>query len=136
MTQQSETVFSKTPIEKVKNYWNARPCNLKHSTKPQGTKEYFDEVEKRKFFVEPHLVDFADFPSVKGKKVLEIGCGLGTTTVNFAKAGAKKVTALDLSDKSIALAKQRAEVNQLSDRVEFYNANAEELSKNSSQRNL
>ena len=59
--------------------------------------------------------------------MLEIGCGLGTTTVNFAKAGAKKVTALDLSDKSIALAKQRAEVNQLSDRVEFYNPNAEEL---------
>lgn len=129
MTQQIDKTFSNVPIQEVKNYWNARPCNLRHSTKQQGTKEYFDEVEKRKFFVEPHLVDFADFPSVKGKNVLEIGCGLGTTTINFAKAGAKKVTAVDLSDKSIALAKQRAEVNHLSDRIEFYNANAEELSK-------
>lgn len=129
MTQQLNKTFSTIPIQEVKKYWNARPCNLKHSTKPQGTKEYFDEVEKRKFFVEPHLIDFADFPSVKGKKVLEIGCGLGTTTINFAKAGAKKVTAVDLSDKSIALAKQRAEVNQLSNCVEFYNTNAEELSK-------
>ena len=129
MTQQLDKTFAHIPIQEVKNYWNARPCNLKHSTKPQGTKEYFDEVEKRKFFVEPHLVDFADFPSVRGKKVLEIGCGLGTTTINFAKAGAQKVTAVDLSDKSISLAKQRAEVNQLTGQIEFYNANAEEISK-------
>lgn len=120
--------FSNVSIQEVKKYWNARPCNLRHSTKPQGTKEYFDEVEQRKFFVEPHLVQFADFPSVKGKKVLEIGCGLGTTTVNFAKAGAKKVSAIDLSDASIALAKQRAAVNGVGNIIDFHNLNAEELS--------
>jgi ubiquinone/menaquinone biosynthesis C-methylase UbiE len=59
---------------------------------------------------------------------MEIGCGLGTTTVNFAKAGAKKVSAIDLSDASIALAKQRAEVNGLQNVISFYNINAEELS--------
>ncbi|MBP7074080.1 MAG: class I SAM-dependent methyltransferase [Rhabdochlamydiaceae bacterium] len=129
MNNQSLENFSDISIHEVKNYWNARPCNIKHSTKPQGTKEYFDEVEKRKFYVEPHLVTFADFPSVKNKKVMEIGCGLGTTTINFAKAGAKKVTAIDLSDASIALAKQRAAVNGMSEVVNFQNINAEELSK-------
>lgn len=122
-------LFSEIPIQEVKNFWDARPCNLKHSSKTAGTKEYFDEVEKKKFFVEPHLVKFADFPSVKGKKVLEIGCGLGTITVNFARAGAKKVTAVDLSDRSLALAKQNAEVNGFGQIIEFYHANAEELSK-------
>jgi 2-polyprenyl-3-methyl-5-hydroxy-6-metoxy-1,4-benzoquinol methylase len=126
----AEKKFSEVPIEEVQAFWNARPCNLKHSMKPRGTKEYFDEVEKRKFFVEPSLITFADFPSVKGKKVMEIGCGLGTTTINFAKAGAVKVTAIDLSDESIALAKQSAEVNGLSEQIEFFNTNAEELSKN------
>lgn len=121
--------FSAIPIQDVKIFWNARPCNFKHSTRPPGTKEYFDEVEKKKFFVEPHLVEFADFPSVKGKKVLEIGCGLGTVTINFARAGAKKVTAVDLSDRSLALAKQNSEVNGFSRVIEFYHANAEELSK-------
>lgn len=123
-----EKSFSEVSIQVVKNYWNARPCNLRHSIKTCGTQEYFTEVEKRKFFVEPHLVGFADFPSTKDKKVLEIGCGLGTTTMNFARAGARKVTAIDLSDKSIALAQQSAQVQGLSDRVEFYNVNAEELS--------
>jgi hypothetical protein len=39
-------------IEIVKKYWNDRPCNIKHSQKPVGTKEYFDEVEYRKYFVD------------------------------------------------------------------------------------
>lgn len=126
---QAEKQFSEIPIEEVQAFWNSRPCNLRHSAKACGTKEYFDEVEKKKFFVEPSLVEFANFPSVKGKKVMEIGCGLGTTTVNFARAGAVKVTAIDLSDKSIALAKQRAEVYGFTQQIEFHNINAEQLSK-------
>lgn len=121
--------FSNTPIQEVQDFWNARPCNIRHSQKTLGTKEYFDEVEKRKFFVEPHLVDFADFPSVKGKKVLEIGCGLGTTTINFARAGAKKVTAVDLSEKSLGIASKSAKVYGFDQVIHFYHANAEELSK-------
>lgn len=120
--------FAEVPIDDVKKYWNARPCNVRHSTKTLGTQEYFEEVEKRKFFVEPHLVRFADFPSTQGQKILEIGCGLGTTMINFAKSGAAKITAIDLSDASLALAKQRAEVYGFQDKIGFYNINAEELS--------
>ncbi len=129
MQPMTERKFSEIPIQEVKNYWNARPCNLRHSPQPQGSQEYFDDIEKRKFFVEPHLVDFAQFPSVAGKKVLEIGCGLGTTTINFARAGAQKVTAVDLSDKSLELAQKRAQIYGFSDKIELFNANAEELSR-------
>ena len=48
-------------IETVKKYWNSRPCNIKHSNKLVGTKEYFDEVEQRKYFVEPHISSFVTF---------------------------------------------------------------------------
>ena len=41
-------------IDDVKKFWNDRPCNVRHSKKEVGTKSYFDEVEKKKFFVEPH----------------------------------------------------------------------------------
>lgn len=119
--------FTGKTVEDVRAYWNARPCNIRHSTKPVGTREYFDEVEARKYFVEPHIPVFADFGRWKGKKVLEIGCGLGTDTMNFARAGAR-VTAVDLSDESLAMARQRAEVFGLADRITFYRANAERLS--------
>jgi 2-polyprenyl-3-methyl-5-hydroxy-6-metoxy-1,4-benzoquinol methylase len=119
--------FLQISVNTVRDYWNKRPCNIRHSTKPIGTKEYFDEVEARKYFVEPHIPVFAEFDRWKDKKVLEIGCGIGTDTITFARAGAQ-VTAVDVSDKSLEIARQRAEVYGLSDRVRFYSGNAEELS--------
>jgi ubiquinone/menaquinone biosynthesis C-methylase UbiE len=119
--------FAKVSIQDVKDYWNARPCNIRHSTAEIGTEEYFNQVEARKYFVEPHIPGFAEYEKWRGKKVLEIGCGIGTDTMNFARAGAN-VTAIDLSAESLKLAKKRAEVFGLSDRIEFFEANAERLS--------
>ena len=88
--------FVNVPIQSVKDYWNARPCNVRHSTAEIGTEEYFDQVEARKYFVEPHIPGFAEFERWKGKNVLEIGCDIGPDTINFARAGAT-VVAVDLS---------------------------------------
>lgn len=119
--------FSEIEISRVRDYWNARPCNLRHSTAPIGTKQYFDEVEARKYFVEYHIPRFAEFEAWKGKSVLEIGCGLGTDTINFARAGAR-VTTVDLSDKSMELARKRASTFGLDQQIQFFPGNAEQLS--------
>ena len=119
--------FTDVEISRVRDYWNSRPCNIRHSTAPIGTKEYFDQVEARKYFVEYHIPVFAEFPRWRGKKVLEIGCGIGTDTINFARAGAQ-VTTVDLSDKSMELARTRAAVFGLEDHIRFCPGNAEQLS--------
>jgi 2-polyprenyl-3-methyl-5-hydroxy-6-metoxy-1,4-benzoquinol methylase len=121
------TEFSNVSIQNVRDYWNRRPCNIRHSRAEVGTREYFDQVEARKYMVEPHIPGFAQFEKWKNKKVLEIGCGIGTDTINFARAGAL-VTSVDLSSESLKLARRRAEVYGYSDRVNFYEANAENLS--------
>jgi len=117
---------SQVAVEQVRTYWDQRPCNIRHSPRPVGTREYFDEVEARKYFVEPHIPQFANFERWRGKKVLEIGCGIGTDTVNFARHGAI-VTAVDLSPQSLKIAAQRVEVFGLTDRVRFYSGSAEDL---------
>ena len=118
--------FAGVEIERVKDYWNARPCNVRHSPKPVGTRGYFEDVARRKYFVEPHIPRFAEFARWRGKRVLEIGCGIGTDTIRFAQAGAH-VTAVDISERALEIARRRAEVYGV-DTVEFHCANAEELS--------
>jgi 2-polyprenyl-3-methyl-5-hydroxy-6-metoxy-1,4-benzoquinol methylase len=122
----SSNAFEHVPVSEVREYWNRRPCNIRHSGAPVGTKQYFDEVEARKYFIEPHIPGFANFERWRDKKVMEIGCGIGTDTINFARHGAE-VTVAELSDESLRVAKQRAEVFELQDRIRFYNGNAEEL---------
>ena len=117
--------MSATPtIETVAEYWNRRPCNLRHSPAEVGSRQYFDEVEERKYFVEPHIPGFAEFEAWRGKKVLEIGCGIGTDAVNFARAGAD-YTGVELSVASLELARKRFALFGLSGRL--LEANAETL---------
>lgn len=113
-------------IERVQAFWNRQPCNIQHSPRPVGSRDYFDEVEARKYFLEPHIPAFAQFGRWRGRKVLEIGAGLGTDAVNFARTGAD-VTVVELSKRSLELCRKRFEIYGL--RGQFYAGNAEELSR-------
>jgi SAM-dependent methyltransferase len=112
-------------IDHVRSYWDRQPCNIRHGVAPVGTREYFDQVEARKYRVEPHIPRFAEFERWKGKRVLEVGSGIGTDAINFARAGAQ-LTAVELSGESLRLCRQRFETFGLEAR--FYQANVEELS--------
>ena len=48
---------------------------------------------------------------VEGKKVLDLGCGVGPLGIYFAKHGAKSVTDTDVYDKHIEYTKINAEKN-------------------------
>ena len=112
-------------IETVKKFWDDRPCNIKHSKKELGTEDYFDEVEKKRYTAEPHILNFADFETWNNKKVLEVGCGMATDGINFARFGAD-YCGTDLSVKSLELAKTRFDTyNQ---KGKFYLGNSEDLS--------
>lgn len=99
-------------VDKIKQYWNAQPCNVKHSLSEPGTEKYWNEVTERRFFVEPHLRDFASFHLWRGKRVLEIGSGIGSDAVEFARHGADYV-GIDLSAESVAMSQQRFELFEL-----------------------
>jgi len=116
---------SQNALERVREFWDRRPCNIRHSTKLAGTLEYFEEVERRKYFIEPHIPEFAQFSRWEGKKVLELGCGIGTDSVNFARGGAH-LTAVDLSERSLEICRQRFWIYGL--RADFHRGNIEELS--------
>lgn len=113
-----------TTIQQVREFWDRRPCNVQHSDLPRGTREYFDQVEQKKFTAEPHITDFCEFARWRGRRVLEIGCGIGTMAKKFAEHGAD-YTGVELSGESLALARERFRVYGLPG--VFYHCDAEQL---------
>lgn len=98
--------------DKIRRYWNTQPCNIKHGQSELGTPTFFKEVSERRYRVEPHIAEFAGFHLWAGRRVLEIGCGIGSDAEEFAKAGAEYV-GIDLSEQSVALCRQRFDVLEL-----------------------
>jgi SAM-dependent methyltransferase len=97
----------------VADFWNEAPCGGKHADAAPGSPEYYREVEAARDRLEPFIARYADFASARGRRVLEIGCGLGTDLIRFARAGAD-VTAVDLTPRSIELVGRRLELEGFS----------------------
>ena len=110
--------------ERVRAFWQAHPCGTKFSDAEIGTREFFARIEAHRYAKEWHIPEAADFAGARGLRVLEIGCGLGTDGVRFAKAGAD-YTGVDLTDAAIELARKRFELSGL--RGELRVSDAENL---------
>jgi SAM-dependent methyltransferase len=87
-------------------YWSANQPGFRFSDHIPGTPEFFDEVERHRYGLEPHIPELVQFPRWSGQDVLEAGCGIGTDAVQFARGGAR-YTGLDASPTAIELARQR-----------------------------
>ncbi len=113
-------------ITDIQRYWNAHIHDLKMTRHAIGTREFFDDLDDYRFDKLHYLPRVVDFSGYAGQRVLEVGCGIGTDLVRFAKGGAH-VTGVDLSETAITLAKQNAEWNKVADRADLRVANGEAL---------
>lgn len=62
-----------------------------------------------------------------GKEVLAVGCGTGYSACYIAKNYGCRVVGIDISEKMIGKAKERADKEGLTDRVEFYVGDAHDM---------
>ncbi len=66
---------------------------------------------------DPYFHALLQLGDVRGKTVLDVGCGGGWLSVILAKRGAARVDAFDISKAAVRLARKRAAVNGVGDRV-------------------
>ena len=92
--------------DEIRAFWEAAPCGTKTASSAPGTPEFFREVEEWRYGVEPFIPAIARFDETRGQDVLEVGIGLGTDLVRFARAGAR-VTGIDLTEAAVAAARER-----------------------------
>jgi ubiquinone/menaquinone biosynthesis C-methylase UbiE len=109
--------------DRVRSYWHESPNGSTLTSAAAGTAEFYAEIERARYAAEPFIPTFADFDGARGKTVLEIGIGVGTDFVRFARAGAV-VTGVDLTERSVALVRQRLADEGLQGRVQVADAEA------------
>jgi ubiquinone/menaquinone biosynthesis C-methylase UbiE len=97
-------------IEAIQRYWNERIHDLEMTDHPVGSKAFFDDLADYRFDKLHYLPALVDFGSFRGQRLLEVGCGIGTDLVRFARGGAL-VTGVDLSQTAIDLARKNFELN-------------------------
>jgi ubiquinone/menaquinone biosynthesis C-methylase UbiE len=109
---------------RVHDFWQANPCGTKFAQGEIGTRDFFDAVERHRYQTESHIREVIGFDRWRGRDVLEVGCGLGTDAINFARAGAR-YTGIDLTEASIELVRRRFMIEGLNANLKV--ADAENL---------
>ena len=78
-------------LREVREYWESRSPGLKHSHHDIGTAAFFEDVEQERYgdlFKYQYLTGVAEFMEHRGDAVLEVGVGLGTDILQYARNGA------------------------------------------------
>jgi ubiquinone/menaquinone biosynthesis C-methylase UbiE len=109
---------------RVRMFWERKPCGSAHAEAPEGTADYFAQIERRRYQLEPFIARYADFEGARGRRLLEIGVGVGTDFVRFARAGAH-VAGIDLTERAVELVQRRLALERLEGEVRI--ADAERL---------
>lgn len=121
--------------ENSRNWWTAIPMTYddwgKQAAAKQFSAPWYDEIDS-KFLHAARLFSTATNPfealmgadNLRGKRVLEIGCGMGFHAEMLARAGAE-LTAIDLSPTSVKSTTKRFELKKL--RADIREMDAEAL---------
>jgi SAM-dependent methyltransferase len=86
-------------------FWAANQPGFRFVDAEIGTPAFFEDVERHRYTLEPHIRDVVDFPRWRDMDVLEAGCGIGTDGVQFARAGAR-YTGIDWGESTLELARR------------------------------
>jgi SAM-dependent methyltransferase len=100
----------------VRDYWQAGPCGRRLASAAPGTPAFFEQLERARYALEPFIPSFAEFDRWSERDVLEVGFGLGTDFMRFARAGAR-LHGIDLTQAAVDAVGQRLALEGLAAHV-------------------
>lgn len=110
MTQSSHRLESLNNENKnrARQQWSADPCGAVYGRDQEfGSREFFDEVERHRYQeYAPWMPRVMEFNGFAEQRLLEVGCGMGTDLLQFARGGAI-CTGADLTPRHLEIARHR-----------------------------
>lgn len=93
---------------RAREQWEQDPCGAEYDREHElGTREFFDEVERYRYQeYAPWMPRLMEFERFRGARLLEVGCGMGSDLLQFARGGAR-CTGVDLTPRSVEITRHR-----------------------------
>ena len=93
---------------RAREQWGQDPCGAEYDREHElGTREFFDQIEQYRYSeYAPWMPQLMGFDQFRGARLLEIGCGMGTDLLQFARGGARCV-GIDLTPRSVEITRHR-----------------------------
>jgi 2-polyprenyl-3-methyl-5-hydroxy-6-metoxy-1,4-benzoquinol methylase len=116
--------MSRSSLEPVRDRFDrdAHDFDAIYRLERSATARWFNKTFRKAVF-ERYDITFREAGDLTGKNVLDIGCGSGVYSVDFARRGAKRVVGVDFSANMLAIARAEAQQHNVADRCEFVQAN-------------
>ena len=111
-------------VDTVRDFWQAHINNEYYTDAARASDSYFDDIEQRRYSTHYHLPELFASMDGGGRRLLEVGCGIGVDSIQLARRG-YEVTAVDLTENALAVARQLRAHRGVS--VDFRLGNAEGL---------
>jgi 2-polyprenyl-3-methyl-5-hydroxy-6-metoxy-1,4-benzoquinol methylase len=93
--------------QRAREQWSHDPAGAVYGREHEfGTREFFEAVEQHRYTeYAPWMPEVMGFNEFAGARLLEVGCGMGTDLLQFARGGAL-VTGVDLTARSIEISRR------------------------------
>src|SRR6476619_3708872 len=93
---------------RAREQWGQDPCGAEFDREHElGTREFFDAIERHRYTeYAPWMPRVMGFDQFRGARLLEIGCGMGTDLLQFARGGARCI-GIDLTPRSVQITRNR-----------------------------
>ena len=95
----------------VHDFWNAASCG-EDLYLDAAAADGYERHARVRYELEPYIPAFADFAGSTGKRVLEIGVGLGADHQRFAEAGSV-LSGIDLTERAVEHTRRRLAILRL-----------------------
>ncbi|HEV2227942.1 MAG TPA: class I SAM-dependent methyltransferase [Steroidobacteraceae bacterium] len=75
--------------ERVREHWDRQPCDSELSAREPASRDFYLDVERQRYALQPHILECHAWIDWRGKRVLEVGAGIGTDARQLIGAGAR-----------------------------------------------
>jgi len=109
------TAVNTSLADSVRDYWNSHPLGVQYVSNPDiqpGTPEFFEHIRP---WMNPYKFPWimegieSEAAHLRGKHLLEIGCGMGYDSLEFIRRGVR-VSMIDLTPAAVDFARRHFEI--------------------------